>query len=269
MVDVHCHLNFHAYAKDYDLVIKDAAKAGVTAIINTGTSLESSEKAIELSLKYDNLWAIVGIHPHHADKPESDWLEKLDLLAKHPNVVGVGECGMDFYNYRSNGIVDTRVQKIVFEKQIELAWKNKLPLQIHNRHAGEEILEILTYHRNSLNSVPGMFHCFAGEPDILKRVLELNFYVGFDGNITYKGLAPGENTALETLAKLAPLQRIVTETDSPFLTPIPYRGNRNRPEYVILVGQFLAKVKRKSFEEIEKQTTENAKMLFKLKKRSL
>lgn len=264
MVDVHCHLNFHAYAKDSDEVIKDAAAAGVATIINVGTKLDSSQHAVELAQKYDNLYAIVGVHPHHADKLEPNWIEQLDQLVKQPKVVGIGECGMDFYNYQSNGIVDPKLQKKVFEQQIELAYKNKLPLQIHNRHAGAEIIEILQFHKKNLSKIPGMFHCFAGNLTILKRALELGFYIGFDGNITYKGLAPGEDTSLTELASNTPLERIVTETDSPFLTPIPYRGSRNIPGYVIIVGQFLAKVKGVPFDEIERQTTQNAKTLFNL-----
>ena len=130
MVDVHCHLNFHSFEKDYDQVIKNAFAAGVTKIINVGTKIDSSEKAIDLAQKYKNLYAIVGVHPHHADKLESDWLIKLEQLAKKPKVVGIGEIGMDFFSYKSNAIVNPILQRRIFIQQIELAHKLKLPLQI-------------------------------------------------------------------------------------------------------------------------------------------
>jgi len=184
MIDVHCHLNFHAFEKDYDEVIKRAFDAGVTKIINVGTKIDSSQEAIELAEKYDNLYAIVGVHPHHADKLENNWLKQLEELTKNPKVVGIGETGIDYYRYKSNEIVDPKLQKDVFIKQVELSLKLKLPLQIHNRHAGKDILEILYRYKTELLDPPGMFHCMSGNVDFLKKVLDLGFYVGFDGNIT-------------------------------------------------------------------------------------
>lgn len=264
MIDVHCHLNFKSFANDYDEVIKQASEAGVTTIINVGTKLDSSKKAVELASKYDNLYAIVGVHPHHADKLEleQDWIEQLEKLAGEPKVVAIGEIGMDYYRYKSNGITDPKQQRDVFEKQIELSHKVGLPLQIHNRHAGNDILEVLSYHKSSLKSIPGMFHCFSGNIDFLKKVLDLGFYVGFDGNITYEGIAPGEGTLLSDIAQEAPIDRIVVETDSPYLTPIPHRGSRNTPAYGILVGEFIAKIKNLSLVQIDEQTTKNARLLF-------
>ena len=264
MVDVHCHLNFRSFEKDYDEVIKDALNSGVTKIINVGTKLDSSELAVKLAQKYEELYAIVGIHPHHADKLDPDWIEGLETLARNPKVVGIGEIGMDYYSYKSNDIVDPKLQKEVFVKQIELAHKLKLPLQIHNRHAGKEIIEILQAHKSLLSNPPGMFHCFAGSMEILKSALQMGFYIGFDGNITYRGLAPGEDTDLKDLAKYTPLDRIVTETDSPFLTPEPKRGSRNVPSYVIITGKFIAKIKSVDFDEFEAKTTENANRIFNL-----
>jgi len=264
MVDVHCHLNFHAFKKDYDDVIKKAFDAGVKKIINVGTKIDSSQKAIELSEKYDNLYAIIGVHPHHADKLGDNWISELEKLAKHQKVVAIGETGIDYYRYKSNDIVEPKLQKDVFTKQIELSLKLKLPLQIHNRHAGKDIIEILYRYKTELLDPPGMFHCMSGDIDFLKRVLDLGFYVGFDGNITYDGLPPGEDTLLTDLVKETPLDRIVAETDSPFLTPVPYRSRRNEPSYVIIVGQFLAKIKGVSGELIAQITTENVRRLFKI-----
>lgn len=271
MVDVHCHLNFKAFNNDYDEVIKKAFEDGVTKIINVGTKIDSSKRAVELADAYENLYAIVGVHPHHADKLEKGWVEELEKLASAKGgsasgrkVVAIGECGIDYYRYKSNGIVDSKVQREVFIKQIELAHKLKLPLQIHNRHAGKDILQILLDHRSYLLNPPGMFHCMSGDLSFLKEVLDLGFYIGFDGNITYEGKAAGETVELKELVMFTPLDRIVTETDSPYLAPEPHRGSRNIPSYVIIVGKFIAQKKGVPFEEVESLTTENASVLFKL-----
>ncbi|KKQ05506.1 MAG: Hydrolase, TatD family [Candidatus Moranbacteria bacterium GW2011_GWF1_36_4] len=250
------------FKKDSDAAIKRALSQGVRSIINVGTKIDSSQKAVELSEEYDELYAIVGVHPHHADKPGENWIQNLEELAKNKKVVAIGEVGLDYFKYLSNGIVEPKVQKEVFEKQIELAHRLNLPLQIHNRHAGEDIIEILKHHKNILRDAPGMFHCFAGSMEILRGALDLGFYIGFDGNITYKGLPPGESVSLPDIAKATPIDRIVTETDSPFLTPEPHRGTRNEPAYVIIVGNFIAEIKSLTFEEVRDQTTQNAMDLF-------
>ncbi len=305
MIDVHCHLNFHAFHKDFDEVTQRAFESGVKTIINVGTKLDSSQKAVQLAEKYDNFYAIVGIHPHHADKKDlnqelgiknkagvtreegipahaanemsrvswegnsrqdpENWFQQLEILAKNPKVVAIGEIGLDYYSYQSNGIVNPKLQKEIFEAQIELAYKLKLPLQIHGRHAGKDILEILNHHKNLLQNVTGMFHCFAGDLEILKGALDLGFYIGFDGNLTYSGLAPGETVTLSEICQQTPLDKIVTETDSPFLTPIPFRGSRNEPKNVILVGEKIAQIKNLSIEKIDQITTQNAQKLFRIK----
>lgn len=264
MIDVHCHLNFHSFDKDTDQVIKKAFEDGVTKIINVGTKIDSSEKAIDLADKYENLYAIVGIHPHHADKLGQNWTTELENLAKQPKVVAIGECGLDYYEYKSNGIVDPKIQKEIFIKQIELSIKLKLPLQIHNRLAGKDVVDILEGYKSELLSPPGMFHCFSGGKEHLKKVLDLGFYVGFDGNITYKGIPKGEEVELSELVKYAPIERIVTETDAPFLTPEPHRGMRNLPSYVIIVGNFIAKTKGLPESAVSENTIQNANLLFKL-----
>jgi len=266
MIDVHCHLNFHAFEKDVDKVIESAFDAGVTKIINVGTKLDSSQKAVELAKSHKNLYAIVGVHPHHADKIlKNNWIEQLEKIAKSSKkIVAIGECGLDYYRYKTNNIVDPILQKRTFIKQIELSHKLKLPLQIHNRRAGKDVIDILKNHKSYLLNPPGVFHCFAGSLDILKSALQMGFYVGFDGNITYKGIAIGETTDLKELLRHAPLDRIVTETDSPFLAPLPHRGRRNMPEHVIIVGKFIGKLKGLTFEQVEEQTTKNANQLFKL-----
>ncbi|KKR76751.1 MAG: Hydrolase, TatD family [Candidatus Levybacteria bacterium GW2011_GWA2_40_8] len=262
MIDVHCHLNFHAFEKDYDEVIKRAHESGIEKIINVGTRLDSSKKALELAEKYDKLFAILGIHPHHADKLEDGWEKELKNFAQNKKVVAIGEIGLDYYRYETNQVVDPKLQKKVFETQIELAHQLNLPLQIHNRHAGEDIVEVLKHHKNLLKNPPGMFHCFAGTMDVLKDVLDMGFYIGFDGNLTYEGLPPGETVSLRELAKHTPTERLLTETDSPYLAPVPHRGSRNEPSYAIILGKFLAEIKGTSFEKLKEQTTRNAQLLF-------
>lgn len=266
MIDVHCHLNFKSFRDDYDEVIKNAIEAGVTTIINVGTKIDSSKQAVQLAEQYENLYAIVGVHPHHADKIElgDTWIDELEQVAQHKKVVAIGEIGMDYYRYKSNGIVDPKLQREVFIQQIELAYKLKLPLQIHNRHAGEDIIEILQTHNSKLLTIPGMFHCFAGSIGVLKAALNLGFYIGFDGNLTYQGRAPGEDTDLKDIVKHTPLDRIVIETDSPYLAPEPHRGDRNEPKYAILIAEYIANIKGVSLDEIDARTTKNAQSVFKL-----
>ncbi len=262
MIDVHCHLNFAKFENDFDAVIKKAVNAGVEKIINVGTSIEASLKAVELAKRYKNLYAIVGIHPHHADKVTGNWIKDIEKLAREQKVVAIGEIGIDYFSYKSNGIVEPKLQKQVFIKQIELSIKLKLPLQIHGRHAADDIIETLLNHKSYLLNPPGMFHCMAGDIAYLKKVLDLGFYVGFDGNITYGGFAPGEDTKLSELAAYAPLDRIVVESDAPYLAPEPHRGSRSEPSYVIITADSIAKIKDVSFDEVNKVTTENAHKLF-------
>ncbi len=256
--------NFHKFENDYDEVIKRAETSGITTIINTGTQIASSQWAVDLAEKYDRLFAVVGIHPHHADKPEPNWLDQLETIAKHPKVIGIGEIGMDYYAYQSNGIVDPALQKKIFIQQLELAHKLKLPLQIHTRNdqARTETIDILKKHKHLLQNVPGMFHCMAGSKENLKAALDLGFYFGFDGNAMYEGLPPGEPLALTELIDYAPLDRIVVETDSPYLTPPPHKGGRNEPSYAILTARFLAEIKHVTLEKLVEQTDKNVYTIF-------
>lgn len=262
MIDVHCHLNFKSFTDDYDTVIQNAKRAGVNEIINVGTQVSSSKWAVDLADTYEHLYAIVGVHPHHSDKVEPNFIEELQTLTTNKKVVAIGEIGLDYYSYKSNGIVDPAVQKDVFIKQLHLAADAKLPIQIHNRQAGEDIIKILKANTHLLRKNPGMFHCFAGSKQVLEDVLSLGFSIGFDGNITYEGLAPGEDTKLSDLALTTPLDRIVIETDSPYLTPVPHRGSRNEPAYAIITAQFIANLKGITLPEVLAQTTKNAHTIF-------
>lgn len=270
MIDVHCHLNLHKFDEDYDAVIQDALDSGVKTIINTGTSIPSSRKAVKLAQEYENLYAIVGIHPHHADKTDKefegelheDWLQELEKIADSPKVIGIGEIGMDYFKYKSNGIVEKDLQEDAFRKQIELSIKLSLPLQIHTRLAWDDTLSILSDYSSKLQDPPGMFHCFSGSVEFTKKVLDAGFFIGFDGNITYKGLPPEEDTLLSDLVKYAPLDRILTETDSPFLSPQSVRGTRNEPKNVIIVGQHIAQLKDIPFGAVQDAIESNFKIVF-------
>ncbi len=264
MIDIHCHLNFPQFANDLEDIIRIAKEKGVEKIVNVGTSIEESRKVVELSKKYDNLYAIIGVHPHDAGKQKAGWLEELEKLAENPKVIGFGEIGLDYFQHEIEKQVEREIQKTIFKKQIELAIKLKLPIQIHSRKASGDIISILKEYKNQFLEIPGMFHCMSGDLEYLKNVLDLGFYVGFDGNITYKGLAPGEDTLLTDLVKNTPLEKIVTETDAPFLAPIPYRGGRNEPSYVIIVANSIAKIKGTSFDEVNKITAQNTKKIFNL-----
>lgn len=273
MVDVHCHLNFHPFDNDFDEVAKRAFDTGVRAIVNTGASIPSSRKAVDIAHKYKNMYAIVGVHPHHADKADKefegelqkDWLENLTKLAKDDKVIGIGETGLDYHVYKSNEIVDKKLQFDAFKKQIDLSIELGLPLQVHNRQAGEDIVRVLTKYKNKLQDPPGMFHCFAGTHQVLKDALRLGFYIGFDGNVTYKGIAKGETVDLKELVKFTPLDRILAETDSPFLTPVPYRGTRNEPKNVIIVGEYIALLKELEFQRFQEAILSNFETVFKVK----
>jgi len=270
MIDAHCHMQFEKFENDQDAVILDAIKKGVTTIVNTGTSIDSSRKAVELAKKYDQLYAIVGIHPHHADKtdekyeglPPVNWLEQVEEIAKEPRVIGIGEVGMDFWNYRTNGVVPRELQEDAFRKQIELSIKIGLPLQIHTRLAWDETISILSDYSNKLREHPGMFHCFSGSIEFTRKVLDSGFLVGFDGNITYGGIPPGETTSLIDLVNYVPVDMMVTETDSPFLSPVPFRGERNTPSNIPVILEFIAHAKGISYNTLEAQIERNFRRVF-------
>jgi len=273
MIDVHCHMQFHKFEEDADAVIKDAISKGVTTIVNTGTSIDSSKKAVELAEKYKELYAIVGIHPHHADKtdakyegePEEDWLLQLEQIAKSSKkVIGIGEIGMDYFAYKSNGVVEKKLQEDAFRKQIELSIQLSLPLQIHTRLAWDDTLSILSDYKSRLQSEPGMFHCFSGDIEFTRKVLDMGFSVGFDGNITYGGIPPRETTALADLVRYVPVDRILTETDSPFLSPVPNRGQRNTPSSIPIILEFIANIKGIAYNTLEAQIERNFQNIFKI-----
>jgi len=268
LVDTHCHLNFQAFETDLDSVVQAAAKAGVKQIIIPGSDLTNSQKAIAIAQKYPRIYAAVGIHPHHVKNPSfqsNDWPAKIkaDLrqLAQQPKVVAIGETGLDYYEYQLSKYPDNKITPAIKEKQkelfkihLEIARQLQLPVIIHNREAHQDMLTLLD---SDLKDLTGVFHCFSGDQEFLEAVLKQGFYAGIDGNLTYS------KSVLKN-AKRIPLDRLLLETDAPFLTPKPFQNERNQPKNVKIIAQYLANKLKIPVEKISQQTTANAQRLFKL-----
>jgi TatD DNase family protein len=251
-IDTHCHLDFPEYDQDRDKVIKRAKENGVDYIINIGSSLDGSHRAVSLAKQYDSVYATVGIHPHEADTFSENQLTELRGLAEAKKVVAIGEIGLDFYkNYSS-----VQNQGLLFGSLLGLAKELELPLVIHSRQAQAETLQALS----SILPHKVVIHCFSGNEDFLKSCLELGIFVSFTCNITYK-----KAEGLRRLVALAPLEKIFLETDAPFLAPEGRRGTRNEPKFVEELALEIARIKKVSMVEVAKATTENAKGFFNLK----
>jgi TatD DNase family protein len=249
IVETHAHLNMEDYKDDITEVITRANQAGVKQLVVIGVDLASNLKAIEISEKYDNVFATVGIHPGHL---KGSHIEDLYPLLKHKNVVAVGECGIDLYWEKDN----IEAQKEMFIRHIDLSIEHDLPLVIHMRNSFDEIYETLQPYKGK---VRGVFHCFSSTLSDAKKAIDLGFYIGIDGPITYK-----KAEDLVEIVKAIDLKHIVVETDSPYLTPTPFRGKRNEPAYLIHVVQKIAEIKGVSVEVVEDITTHNARKLFNL-----
>jgi TatD DNase family protein len=259
LIDTHAHLDVKEFDNDRSEVIARAVSAGVTTIITVGTDISSSQKAIELAEKYPQLYAAVGVHPHDAGRVEGSYHTQLKDLAKHPRVVAIGETGLDFYrNYSPR-----EAQFAILRAQLELVAELSLPIIIHTRRAVQETIEILSdwVKRHFANSGKprGVIHCFSEDVQTAKKFLDLGFYISFAGYATY----PQSEALL--VAKTIPIDKIMVETDCPFLTPQKYRGKRNEPSYVALTAEKLANALGLSIEKFATQTTENAQRLFNLK----
>lgn len=259
LVDTHAHLNFKDYQDDLDQVVKRAIKEGVEKIICVSSNLEESEKGIKIAEKYpDVIFPAVGIHPQQTDleiklSPEEQ-IKKLIQLAENKSVVAIGECGLD-YSPAPPGEKDrTKEEQVfLFKRQIELALKLKLPILIHSREAFLDTLQIIKEYQD----LRGVFHCYSAGKKGIKQAEEVGFSFGVDGNLTY-------DQGLQNVFSQIPLEKVLLETDCPFLSPEPYRGLRNEPKNVKIIAQCLAHIKGVSFEEISKTTTRNAQTLFKV-----
>lgn len=253
LFDTHTHLNADQFEGEEDAIIRRAKEAGVSKMLVVGFDAKTIERAMQLAETYDFLYAAVGWHPVDAKDMTDDDLNWLEELASHPKVVAIGETGLDYYWDKSS----KDVQKEAFKQQIQLAKKVKLPLVIHNREATDDVIEILK--REGADEVGGVMHCFSGTLEQAQRCIDLNFYISFAGPVTFKNAKP-----LQEVAREVPLERILIETDCPYLAPHPFRGKRNEPAYVKYVAQQLAHLKNKDIEEIATITYNNAKRLFRI-----
>src|SRR3989344_5175630 len=256
--DSHCHPQMEQYNSDLDEMIRRALNVGVNMIC-VGVDHETSKQGIELAQKYDNMWASVGLHPNDNLNEKFEAREYEDLL-KMPKVVALGEIGLDYY--RTTDLKDQNFQKKRFEEQLDLAVRMKMPVILHSRDSGKgstgkvhkDTIEMLL---DFQPSKAGVAHSFTGSIDDARKYLDLGFYLGFNGILTFA-------RQYDEVVKYIPLDRILLETDAPFLSPELYRGKRNEPAYVIEVAKKIAELRNESLERIIEQTTRNCQKLFDL-----
>ncbi|MBN2138895.1 MAG: TatD family hydrolase [Sedimentisphaerales bacterium] len=254
LIDTHCHLTFEPLDADVGAVLGRSKEAGVTSWITVGTDVKDSEKAVMLAERFDGLYATVGVHPHDAKSVTSDILAHLKQLAQNINVAAIGETGLDFhYNFSKQPD-----QIRVFATQLKLAAELNLPVIVHSRNAFDETMDILEQHGSALKGV--VFHCFSGSAEQAKRVLEQGWHLSFTGVVTFKN---AEQT--REAAKLVPLERLMLETDSPYMSPEPVRKQKpNEPALMIHTARFLAELKGISLEEFAAGVTATARSFFNL-----
>ncbi|MTI61438.1 MAG: TatD family deoxyribonuclease [Firmicutes bacterium] len=250
-IDTHAHLDFSNYDHDRDEVIKRAHDEGVSHIINIGADLESSQRSVELADRDSSIYAAIGIHPHEAAGVDKQSIEQLKKLATHKKVLAIGEIGLD-YHYDNS---PRETQQEVFRKQLKLAHELSLPVVIHNREADRDCLSILK--DEGVEQLGGIMHCFNSSLDFAWQILDLNLYIAFGGVITFKNAGD-----LRDVVKSLPVDKIVIETDSPYLTPHPCRGKRNEPAYVKLVLEKIAEIKDIPAAELARITSDNAKKAY-------
>ena len=253
IIDTHCHLDMIRSGEDIDEIISRATASGVSRIITIGINLKSSKKAIEIAEQHEAVYASVGIHPHNVQELQNNSYDELEKLCEHNKVIAYGEIGLDFVKQHA----PKPVQLEHYARQVELAKKVGLPLVIHDREAHDEILHILK--REAPFSAAGVMHCFSGDWALATKVLDLGFLISIPGVVTFN-----KASALQEVAKKIPLDKLILETDAPFLTPDPYRGRINIPEYVLYTARKIADLRGITVEEIARTTTENAQRLFNL-----
>jgi TatD DNase family protein len=251
LVDTHCHLNHPQFADDTPAVIAHAEAAGVTRMIVVGYDMPSSEQAVQFAEQLAPIYAAVAVHPHDSKDYDAAAEARLRALAARPKVVAIGEIGLDYhYDFSPR-----RAQRAAFRAQLALAREAGLPVIIHCREAYADVLDVLEEARAGESG--GVMHCWAGTRTEAKRALELGLYLGFGGVLTFKN---AEET--RTIAAAAPLDRLLVETDAPYLAPVPFRGKRNEPAFTRLAAENLAELRGLTLEEIAAITTANARRLF-------
>ncbi len=253
LFDTHVHLNDDQFNDDLEEVIERARLNGVGRVVVVGFDEKTIKRAIELIDMYDFMYAAIGWHPVDAIDLTDDHLDWIQELTAHPKVVAIGEIGLDYHWDKS----PKDVQQAVFRRQIQLAKKLDLPIIIHNREATEDVVKILE--EEGAEEVGGIMHCFSGSPETAKRCLDMNFYISLGGPVSCKNAVKPKEVATEV-----PLDRLLIETDCPYLAPHPFRGKRNEPSYVKLVAEQIAALKEISLDEVAKATTENANRLFRI-----
>lgn len=257
LIDTHTHLDDARYESDRDAMIARAREAGVDTMITIGCDLATSRSAVALAGHYPFVYASIGVHPHEVKHITDSWYDELRQLARENKVVAYGEIGLDYHYNHS----DPELQRRRFREQLQLAHELRLPVIIHTREAQDDTIRILKEERAS--EIGGVFHCFSGDAWLAKDALELGFYLSFSGILTFQNA-----TILRDIAKTVPADRLLIETDCPYLTPIPHRGKRNEPAYVKHVAEMLATITSQgnvmTTEDIGRLTSDNARRLFKI-----
>jgi len=261
-VDTHAHLTDPRFREDLERVLERAATAGVDAVISLATTLEDCEATLRIAERFPQVHAAVGVHPNHAAEAPADVAGPLAEFARHPKVVAIGEMGMDYHYLPSRTQGGTEAgdaapkarQRDLFVQQLELAVGTGKPVVIHERECADDLLALLEPYRGRLR---GVFHCFGGPPEVAQRVLDLGFHVSVTGMLTFKRLG-----ALRELVAQLPPDRVMVETDSPYMAPEPHRGRRCEPAWVVEVAKTLAAAAGKPLEIVARETTENACRLF-------
>ncbi|KUF23871.1 TatD family hydrolase [Bacillus safensis] len=253
LFDTHAHLNAEQYKEDLEQVIERAKSEKVEKIVVVGFDRPTITRAMELIEEYDFIYAAIGWHPVDAIDMTDEDLAWIKDLSQHEKVVAIGEMGLDYYWDKS----PKDVQKEVFRRQIALAKEVNLPIVIHNRDATEDVVTILK--EEGAAEVGGIMHCFTGSLETAKACMDMNFYISFGGPVTFKNAKKPKEVVKEI-----PSDRLLIETDCPYLTPVPFRGKRNEPSYVKYIAEQIAELREISFEELAELTTKNAKKVFRI-----
>jgi TatD DNase family protein len=251
-IDSHAHLEMDDFDADREDVLRRAVQAGLTHIITIGTDLETSLKALELAEKYDFIFATVGCHPHNAKDLDSRLMEAFVSLASKRKIVAWGEVGLDFFRRHS----PPQKQMEAFEQQLDMAAHLALPVIVHSRAADHEVLDII---KKRPKSHGGVIHCFSGPYDLAMDFVDRGYLISIPGTVTYKNA-----TMIHEVAQRVPLESLIIETDAPFLAPVPFRGKRNEPAYVIHTANRIAELRQMRLEEVAYITSENTKRIFRL-----
>lgn len=250
--DSHCHLDFSQFEDDRDEVLARMQEEGIHRCVTVAVDLDHLQSLQNLAEKHDGIWFSVGIHPNH-EVDEEPTVEQLCELSNHDRCVAIGETGMDFFRHH----VDPEIQERRFRTHIRAAKQMSRPVIVHNRDADEATIRILT--EEGIGECGGIMHCFSSDWATASAALDLGMYISFSGNVTFK-----RNEELREVARQVPMDRLLIETDAPFLAPVPHRGKRNEPTYVKYVAECIAEVKESSLESIARVSTDNAKYIFKI-----